>query len=81
MDKLLHFLVYGFLSGGLILAWPQLSKQRVIVGCIALGVALEFGQGLMRAGRTASLWDGLANSLGAVLGVYAVTVLLRLIAR
>jgi len=79
-DKILHLCVYAFLAGGLALAWPKLSKFRVFWMCVIFGALLEIAQGLMGSGRTASFWDGLANSFGALLGVYAAVLVERFIA-
>jgi len=81
MDKVLHLLVYAILAAAIALAWPKLSKLRVFWGCVFFGVAMEVAQGLIGSGRTASLLDGLANSLGAALGVYAIVLMSRLFAR
>jgi len=70
MDKLLHLLVYAVLAFGMTLAWPNISKIKVFWACVAFGGLMEVAQGLLGVGRTASLWDGLANSLGAAMGVY-----------
>lgn len=74
-DKLMHLLVYGFLAYGISLAWPKLSKVKLLLGCIVLGGGLEIAQGMMGSGRTTSLFDGLANSFGTVLGMLAATVI------
>ncbi len=81
LDKLLHALVYGILAGGLCIAWPKLSKAVILLGCIALGGVLEIAQGAMPLGRTASLWDGLANMVGAVLAIALITILARKFAK
>jgi len=80
-DKVLHLLVYALLGGAITLAWPKLSKWRIFWGCVVLGAALELGQGLMETGRTASIWDALANSIGAALGIYAVVLMSRIFTR
>jgi len=77
MDKLLHVIVYAVLAGGIYLAWPKLSKGIVLLICIAFGGMVEIIQGAMPLGRTASLWDGLANALGAVLAVMVLSIILR----
>lgn len=77
LDKVLHLIVYALLAGGIAIAWPKLSRFHIYWGCIVFGAALEIAQGLMAAGRTASLWDGLANSLGAALGIYIAVIISR----
>lgn len=81
LDKVLHLVVYALLGVGLALAWPKLSKFRLFWGCVFFGVAMELAQGMMGSGRTASFWDGVANSLGAAIGLYAVFLLSRLFAK
>jgi len=70
---------------GLFIVWASLSPAgtggRVFWGCVAFGAVMEVAQGLIGAGRTASLWDGLANSLGAALGVYVIVFITRKLAR
>jgi hypothetical protein len=68
-DKVLHFLGYTALAlwfGGV-----ARRGQYMIVGSllIALGGALEIGQGVMHMGRNADWFDFLANSLGIVTGL------------
>ncbi len=76
LDKLLHLLVYAFLAFGMALAWSKLSKMKVFWACVAFGGIMELAQGLIGVGRMASLWDGLANSLGAALGVYIASLIM-----
>ena len=68
-DKLMHFLAYGVLAGLTRLGWPRLWGGLIVIGFILLGVGLELGQYLMAQGRTASIADALANSVGAILAV------------
>lgn len=77
MDKLLHGIVYALLAMGVSVAWPRLSKIYILIGCMALGAVLEVVQGIMALGRTASVWDGLANSVGTVLGLSIVLLFSR----
>jgi len=41
-----------------------------------MGGLLEISQGMMSSGRTASLFDGFANSLGTGLGILAAAVIM-----
>ena len=68
-DKLYHFLAYfwlsflpffGFVSAKKALAWALLM--------ILLGIGLEFVQGFL-PGRLFSIWDMVANSVGAGTGI------------
>ena len=69
-DKLYHFLAYfwlsvlpffGFASAKKSLAWALLM--------ILLGIGLEFAQAFV-PGRLFSIWDMIANSLGASAGIF-----------
>jgi len=80
LDKALHLLVYAILAVGISLGWPRLSKFRIFLGCVLFGASMEMGQALIGSGRTASLWDGVANSLGAALGIYLVILMERFFA-
>lgn len=68
-DKALHFLGYFALAvwfGGLC------RRSRYLVAAlllVALGGALEIGQGIMNVGRQADWRDFLANSLGIATGL------------
>ena len=81
LDKFLHMLVYAIFAFGVVLAWPKLSKFKVFWACAAFGGIMELAQGILDTGRTASLWDGLANSIGAALGVYIAVFLMAKLAR
>lgn len=81
LDKVLHLLVYAFLACGVALAWPKLSKMKVFWACVAFGGLMELAQGVTSVGRTASFMDGLANSLGAALGVFITSFMMAKFAR
>lgn len=81
LDKILHLFVYAILAFGIALAWPNLSKIKVFLICFVFGGVMEMSQGLIGVGRTASLLDGLANSLGAALGVYLASLFMAKFAR
>ena len=67
-DKLAHFLAYGSLSLWFGMIFTGTSRQfGITVAIVALGVVLEFLQGLTGY-RTFSIADMIANALGAVLG-------------
>ena len=67
-DKAAHFLAYGSLSlwFGMIFS-DRIRQLGITVGIVALGVVLEFLQGLTGY-RTFSIADMIANALGAGLG-------------
>lgn len=81
LDKVLHLGVYALLACGLALAWPKLSKAKVFWSCVIFGGAIELAQGVIAIGRTASLMDGLANSLGSALGVFMASLIMAKFAR
>lgn len=81
LDKVLHLLVYACLALGMALAWPKLSKMKVFWACVVFGGFMELAQGFIGIGRTASFFDGLANSLGAALGVYIASLIMAKFAR
>ena len=65
-DKVLHLVAYGALTFGLIFAWPRKSLVLIFLVSFGLGVVLEFLQGTVAIGRTTSIWDAVANALGAL---------------
>ena len=67
-DKLMHFGAYFvFVLLCLPLPWPASRIGAFVLPIILFGALLEIGQALVPL-RHPSLWDGLANSLGALLG-------------
>jgi len=81
LDKVLHLLVYAILAFGMALAWPKFSKLKIFWACAAFGGIMEMAQGFLDVGRMASLFDGLANSIGAALGVYIASLVMAKFAR
>jgi VanZ family protein len=77
LDKLLHAIAYGVLAGAVILALPppqdKHSRNRIailaIAICLVYGISDEIHQ-LYIQGRSASLWDVVADMVGssAVIG-------------
>lgn len=66
MDKILHFGAYAALCF-VALSAKLLKEQKVIVGVVILiGLSMEVLQGLMGMGRSASVGDFIANTLGAL---------------
>ena len=67
-DKIAHFLAYGSLSLGFGMLFGGRARQlRIALVFVAMGVALEFLQGLTDY-RSFEIADMIANALGAVLG-------------
>ena len=76
-DKLMHLGAYFvFVLLCLLLPWPASRIRAFVLAIILFGALLEIGQALVPL-RHPSLWDGLANSLGALLGGLAARKLRR----
>lgn len=69
MDKVKHLLTYALMAALARMGWPRLWGGWIVLGFIAMGVALELAQHFMALGRTGSLADALANAAGAVLAI------------
>lgn len=67
LDKILHTLAYGALTFGMIFAVPRGSLRAIFAVAFVYGGIIEFLQGTLGEGRTMSLWDALANGLGALI--------------
>lgn len=71
MDKVLHFGAYFVIAGLALLSrfWPhpKAAGRMTLITVIILGVVVELLQGMMAVGRSASIADAIANSLGACL--------------
>lgn len=68
IDKIGHFLAYGGMAILALLSFPvNSSRLAALLGCVALGAFLEWGQSFV-PGRDMSLVDGLANTLGVLTG-------------
>jgi VanZ family protein len=69
LDKVGHFLAY---AGLIVLGWHVFYSRRhqlmAVAGAVLLGIALEFVQFFVPH-RSCSVYDGLANVLGAGIGL------------
>jgi len=69
-DKIEHFLAYFILAFS---ATQLFYKGRFLwligVLLVLLGISLEWAQGVLTRTRMADPWDGLANTLGVVIGL------------
>ena len=81
LDKLMHLAAYGALAAMYKFGWPFLKPIALALGLIAVGGVVEIAQGVMAAGRTASFADGVANSLGVILGIAFAIIILRIVRR
>jgi VanZ family protein len=86
-DKLVHFILY--FSWVILLYFGssrgygrKLPRRKVAVywaAAVSIGVFIEYAQDWMGLGRSADLYDAVANSAGAVVGVISSRVLHRLL--
>ncbi|TNM44178.1 VanZ family protein [Nocardioides albidus] len=69
-DKWQHLLTYATLSAAAVQVFrPGRPLQRVAVGLVLLGVALEIAQGTLTADRMMDWRDAVANAAGVGLGL------------
>ena len=80
LDKIVHTAVYCVLAMMMYAGWLwQTAFQalhvrtfiKVLIVCAAYGMLIEIMQGLFTADRSFELWDELADTVGALLGLYA----------
>ena len=71
-DKIVHFLLYFFLSLFWLLACPKLWRKYVffIIFVVLWGVGIEFIQEYFIPTRSGDIFDALANTLGALTALY-----------
>ena len=67
-DKLDHVIAFAILAGFIRIAWPVLAHSHVWLIATVYGGLIEFGQ-MLSPGRIADVMDGVANALGACLGL------------
>ena len=63
-DKVLHFGAFFVFTGLAMLALPRTRLFHIVTAVTAYGILIEILQGSMGMGRTASLFDILANIAG-----------------
>lgn len=69
-DKLIHFCAYLGMSFLALGAFPKMHPILIFLGLSLTGVAVEFLQGSMGLGRTASAGDIAANCLGCAAPIF-----------
>jgi hypothetical protein len=79
-DKVQHMLAFAVLGGLAWLAYPGLSRWRILIGLSAFGALIELVQGTPLVHRDAQLLDWVADTVAAV-AVLAFMALLSRIAR
>lgn len=71
-DKINHLIAYGVLTTCLALGWPKWRLPVLVFGVFLFGCSLEIAQGLGGQGRTASVWDAVANLTGSILSAVGI---------
>lgn len=79
-DKVQHMLAFAVLAGLAWLAYPGLSRWRILVGLSAFGALIELVQGTPLVHRDAQFLDWVADTVAAV-AILALMALLGVIAR
>lgn len=65
-DKIIHFMLYFILVGWFVQLYKSIASRLIILaGAIALGMLIEFLQG-MTSYRSFDYLDGLADAIGAL---------------
>lgn len=70
-DKIEHGLAFAILVILARLAWPDTTSFKIVSYCIAYGAFIELAQTLS-PGRYPDLWDLVADSIGAGIGILAI---------
>jgi VanZ family protein len=68
-DKVEHFTAYCGLAVWFTGLYPRSRYWKVVLGLLALGIGLEIAQGVMRLGRSADVFDVVANAAGVGIGL------------
>lgn len=76
-DKAEHFIAYFALCSSLIIARGRYRFWAAIAAAIMYGIMMEFAQGALAFGRTPSLYDAIANAIGACVGGISALCLLK----
>ncbi|HHL43277.1 MAG TPA: VanZ family protein, partial [Hellea balneolensis] len=67
-DKMIHFLAYACLAFFWFPALRRMHKFWIFAGLFSLGAVIEILQGAFAVGRTADIYDLIANSFGVISG-------------
>jgi VanZ family protein len=68
-DKVEHFSTYMFLAVWFTGIFARPRWWTVVIALLVLGASMEAGQYMMRAGRTADVYDMAANTAGVAAGL------------
>lgn len=72
-DKIEHFLAYFLLAFGAVQLFSGFRSLLIAAsGLVALGIGIEFAQGMLTTTRSADIYDALADTLGVLLGMATV---------
>lgn len=76
MDKILHMGAYALLTGLVLAAMPKMRRRTVLILCSGYGILMELAQGFSNLGRTGSILDVAANTIGIllILGIWSLIV-------
>lgn len=64
-DKVQHVLAYGGLTVLTAFGWPKLRLLLIVIMATVFGIGIEIAQGLIAEGRMMSVYDAIANGVGA----------------
>ncbi|MGJ8558648.1 MAG: hypothetical protein ACSHX3_00285 [Litorimonas sp.] len=64
-DKVQHALAYGSLTFLMAVGWPKLRLSVIVILATTFGIGIEIAQGLGGHGRMLSIYDAVANGVGA----------------
>lgn len=76
-DKANHALAFIVLTALTGRGWPRLSAIALATIMLAAGIGIELVQGLPRIGRDADIWDVVADGVGIIAGLAALSWLRR----
>ena len=72
-DKVEHFLAYFLLAFSAVQLFVGFRSLLIAaVGLVALGIGIEFAQGMLTATRSADAYDAWADALGVLFGMATV---------
>lgn len=72
-DKVMHAGTYATLSLWFAGIYPRSRYIMIALGLFALGISMEFLQGIMQEGRQRDIHDVFANTLGICIGLAMAT--------
>ena len=73
-DKVQHAVAYGSLTFLTALGWPKFRLFHVVIMATVFGIGIEIAQGLGAQGRMMSMYDAIANGVGASIAAFIVRI-------